>query len=85
MAVAEQITEHHVRRPPALLRRTSTRYVGYHYAGYEAGQHMGLPSRHVTFVISFDDPLELAVLPDGTRRPTRVRRPASVASTPGPP
>ena len=32
---------------------------------------MGLPSRHVTFVISFDDPLELAVLPDGTRRPTR--------------
>ena len=71
MAVAEQITEHHLRRPLALLRPYVTSYVGYHYAGYEAGQHMGLPSRHLTFVISFDEPLELAVLPDGTRRPTR--------------
>ena len=32
---------------------------------------MGLPSRHLTFVISFDAPLELAVLPDGSHRPTR--------------
>jgi AraC-like DNA-binding protein len=29
---------------------------------------MGLPSRHLTFVISFDAPLDLSVLPDGTRR-----------------
>ena len=27
---------------------------------------MGLPSRHLTFVVSFDAPLELAVLPDGS-------------------
>lgn len=59
-----------MRRPLALLRPYVDFYVGYHYAGFEPGQHMGLPSRHLTFVISFDDPLELTVLPDGTRRPT---------------
>ena len=35
---------------------------------------MGLPSRHLTFVISFDEPLELTVLPDGTPPPDDVRR-----------
>jgi len=59
-----------VRRPLALLRPYVDFYVGYHYAGFEPGQHMGLPSRHLTFVVSFDAPLELAVLPDGTSNPT---------------
>ena len=44
-------------------------YVGYRYAGFPPGEHMGLPSRHLTFVISFDAPVELAVLPDGTEGP----------------
>ena len=75
MVVGAQIAEHRVRRPLALLRPYVDFYVGYHYAGFEPGQHMGLPSRHLTFVISFDDPLELAVLPDGTPPPDEVRRP----------
>ena len=70
MGVVEQIAEHHVRRPLALLRPYAESYTGYHYAGFEPGVHMGLPSRHVTFIISFDDRLELTVLPDGRHRPT---------------
>jgi AraC-like DNA-binding protein len=57
-----------VRRPPAMLRPYVESYVGYHYAGFGPGEHMGLPSRHLTFIISFDAPLELTQLPDGTRR-----------------
>ena len=43
-------------------------YVGYHYAGFPPGEHMGLPSRHLTFIVTFDAPLELAQLPDGSRQ-----------------
>jgi AraC-like DNA-binding protein len=70
MGVVEQVAEHHVRRPLALLRPYADSYTGYRYAGFEPGVHMGLPSRHVTFIISFDDRLELTVLPDGRHRPT---------------
>ena len=65
------IAESHVRRPPALLQPYVDDYVGYHYAGFEAGEHMGLPSRHLTFVISFDEQLELWVQPDGSPRRER--------------
>ena len=64
--VAESVTY----RPPALLQPYVDSYVGYRYAGFAAGEHLGLPSRHVTFVISFDAPLELRRLPDGTERLT---------------
>jgi len=70
MGVAEQIAEHHVRRPLTLLRPYAAFYTGYHYAGFEPGVHMGLPSRYVTFIVSFDDRLELTVLPDGRHRTT---------------
>lgn len=66
---SEQIAEHRIRRPPDLLRPYVESMVGYHYTGFEPGEHMGLPSRHLTFVISFDDPLQLTVLPDGSRQP----------------
>jgi AraC-like DNA-binding protein len=67
LARGEQIAESFVRRPPALLQPYVESYVGYHYAGFSPGEHRGLPSRHLTFVISFDGPLNLSVLPDGTR------------------
>jgi AraC-like DNA-binding protein len=74
VAIAEladdQVAESTVYRPPALLRPYVESYVGYRYAGFPAGEHMGLPSRHLTFVISFDAPLELSRLPDGSARPT---------------
>jgi AraC-like DNA-binding protein len=69
VAIAEladhQVAEGVVYRPPALLRPYVESYVGYRYAGFPAGEHMGLPSRHLTFVISFDAPLQLSVLPGG--------------------
>jgi AraC-like DNA-binding protein len=66
---ADPIAESVVHRPPALLQPYVETYVGYRYAGFPPGEHMGLPSRHLTLVISFDAPVELAVLPDGTEGP----------------
>jgi AraC-like DNA-binding protein len=66
----DQIAEGVVHRPPALLRPYVESYVGYRYAGFPAAAHVGAPSRHLTFIVSFDQPLELSVLPDGTSGPS---------------
>jgi len=65
------IAEHRDGVPHPLLRPFVSGYTGYHYAGFRAGEHVGLPSRHVTFVLPFDAPLELSVLPDGRSSPTQ--------------
>jgi AraC-like DNA-binding protein len=59
------IAESLVHRPSAPLRPYVSRMNGYHFAGFEPAVHMGLPSRNVTFVVPFDDPLVLGRLPDG--------------------
>jgi AraC-like DNA-binding protein len=69
--VAERINDSTVRRPPALLAPYVESIVGYRMLGFRPGEHVGMPSRHLTFIVSFDDPLELAVLPDGRRQTTR--------------
>jgi AraC-like DNA-binding protein len=51
--------------PSPMLRPYVARMNGYHFAGFDPAIHMGLPSRNVTFVISFDDPLVIGRLPDG--------------------
>jgi AraC-like DNA-binding protein len=51
--------------PSPLLRPYVARITAYRYAGFAPAVHMGLPSRNLTFVISFDDPLLLGRLPDG--------------------
>ncbi len=63
----EQINDSMVRRPPALLAPYVDSIIGYRMLGYHPGEHVGMPSRHLTVVISFDDPLELSILP-GSRR-----------------
>ena len=68
MDVDGTIAESVVRRPPTMLPPYVESYVGYHYAGFAPGEHMGLPSRHLTFIVTFDAPLELTQLPDGARR-----------------
>jgi len=55
-----------VRTPAAPLRPFVDRYRGYRLEGFPAGVHKGLPSRHLTFIISFDRPVDLAAGPDGT-------------------
>jgi AraC-like DNA-binding protein len=64
--IAEAATWH----PPDLLRPYVSGYTGYRYLGFEPGEHMGLPSRHVTLVLPFDAPLEL-VVPNGDPTPQR--------------
>jgi AraC-like DNA-binding protein len=56
-------------RPHQLLRGYVDRYTGYDMRGFPPGRHMGLPSRHLTFIVQFDAPLELAVLPGGRATP----------------
>lgn len=63
----EQVAEQHAWCPPPLLRHAVDHYTGYRYAGFEPGRHMGLPSRHLTFIISFDQPLDLTMVVDGRR------------------
>ncbi|WP_433174682.1 helix-turn-helix domain-containing protein [Actinoallomurus sp. CA-150999] len=43
-------------RPRAHLAPLVTRWIGYHYAGFEPGTHLGLPSRHLTVVLSLGEP-----------------------------
>jgi AraC-like DNA-binding protein len=48
-------------RPPPHVRPFVESVVGYHYAGFGAGVHRGLPSRHLTVVLSLDDPLDMTL------------------------
>lgn len=59
--IAESITG----QPHPLLRRYVRAYDGYHIRGFDPGEHMGLPSRDLTFIVQFDAPLEMAVDPAG--------------------
>ncbi|MEV5708521.1 helix-turn-helix domain-containing protein [Actinoallomurus sp. NPDC052274] len=43
-------------RPPARLAAVVARCVGYRYEGFPPGTHLGLPSRHLTVVLSLGAP-----------------------------
>lgn len=44
-------------RPGPGVRRFAGRYVGYRLEGFAAGVHRGLPSRHLTFIVSLSNPI----------------------------
>jgi AraC-like DNA-binding protein len=46
-------------RPSAALRPFIDRYVGYRLTGFDAGIHRGLPSRHLTFIVSIGPGIEV--------------------------
>ncbi len=51
-----------VTRPPAPgLRPFVDRYIGYRLGGFPPGLHRGLPSRHMTFIVSIGPPIEVVV------------------------
>jgi AraC-like DNA-binding protein len=56
-----QIAESVTGRPDDLLRPYVSAYHGYHHRGFPAGTHMGLPSRHLTFIVQFDAPLRVVM------------------------
>jgi hypothetical protein len=58
--------------PAGRLRPILTRYHGYHVIG-PPGTHRGLPSRHLTFIISLDEPVDISRMPDDTQAPARLQ------------
>jgi len=54
-------------RNPA-LRTLVSRYVGYRQHGVTLPVHYGLPSGHVTFVVSLEQPVRVIGMPGGAGR-----------------
>jgi AraC-like DNA-binding protein len=58
---------------PALpLRSIVGRYTGYRLLS-APGLHRGLPSSKLTFIISLDDPVDIATMPGGAQSPARYQ------------
>jgi AraC-like DNA-binding protein len=66
---AAPVVEWQVVRPAAPLRRHVRRYVGYRLEGFAPGTHLGLPSRHLTVVLSLGDPTQIIEMPDPRQAP----------------
>lgn len=64
--VSGQIAQHVTGTPALPLRPFVTRYTGYRYEGFPAGVHAGLPSQHLTFIVSLGDPIDVGVLHEPT-------------------
>ncbi len=60
----EQVVDGAVGRPARALRPFVDRYTGYCMRGFAPGAHRGMPSRHLTFIISLDEPVHVAAMPD---------------------
>lgn len=58
-------TEFASRQPAPALRPFVRRYVGYRQDGITLAHHRGLPSRSITFVLSFADPIRMLAGPGG--------------------
>lgn len=58
--------------PVAPLRSIIGRYIGYRTEGLP-GIHRGLPSRHLTFIISIADPVETIRMPDPRQPPAKFQ------------
>lgn len=60
-----------VGRPAPWVRPYVEGYVGYRLAGAGTGVHRGLPSRHLTFIVSLAAPIEVLVQVDPRQPPDR--------------
>jgi len=58
-----------VGRPAPALVASVRRYVGYRLTGVPPGVHLGLPSRHLTVVLSLAGPVRMAAMPDPAQAP----------------
>ncbi|MCB1026725.1 MAG: AraC family transcriptional regulator [Microthrixaceae bacterium] len=64
------VNEFVTRSPHPRLRPYVSEYTGYRIEGAEPGVHMGLPSRSLTFIVAFDEPLDVTATIDGNDRDT---------------
>ncbi|SRR5579884_1102270 len=56
-------------RPRARLSPFVARYTGYRIEGAPPGIHRGLPSRHLTFIVTLDGTVDIATMPDPAQPP----------------
>lgn len=62
-----------VRRPAPSLATFVERYVGYSMTGHPPGLHRGLPSRHLTFMVSIGPRIDVVAQTDPSQAPARYR------------
>jgi len=55
--------------PAPALAGSVRRYIGYRLTGVPPGVHLGLPSRHLTVVLSLAGPVRMAAMPDPAQAP----------------
>jgi AraC-like DNA-binding protein len=69
--VTEAEVDWAVRRPHPALRALVGRYIGYRQHAVTLEVHRGLPSRHLTLIISLAAPVRLLEMPGSNQRPDR--------------
>jgi AraC-like DNA-binding protein len=65
--MTEPIADGAARPAAARLRPFVAGYGGYRLAGFPPGIHRGLPSPRMTFIVSFDGPVDIVAMPSGQR------------------
>lgn len=68
-AMDEPLTQMVTGRPRPQLNSLVAGYTGYRIEGAGPGVHRGLPSRHLTFIITLDGTVDIATMPDPTQPP----------------
>jgi len=71
--VAETRSEWLTRRPAPPVAPFVERYVGYRLEGFPAGVHRGLPSRHLTFIVSIGPQIDVVAQTDPAQAPRTYR------------
>ena len=62
-----------VGRPQPALRPFVERYCGYRMLGFPAGLHRGVPSRHLTFIVSIGNDIDVVRQTNPAQTPDRYR------------
>lgn len=73
VVVAEPQVELAAGTPAHALAPWVGRYLGYRTSGMAPGTHTGMPSPRLTFIVSLDDPVDIAAMPDPAQRPARIQ------------
>jgi len=71
--MAEPRSEWIVGTPAPPLRSFIERYCGYRMTGFPSGLHRGLPSRHLTFIVSIGADIDVVAQTNRAQRPQRYR------------
>jgi AraC-like DNA-binding protein len=71
--MADPLSETVLRAPAAPLAPYVEQYVGYRLLGFPPGIHRGLPSRHLTFMVSIGDPIDVVAQTDPSQSPAAYR------------